>query len=179
MDRGLIPCPYCGHEVIPGSDECDACGQPLTDQHLPVPATVVERQLLSDRLTAIGHRPALCVPPTISVRDVVRMLVDNRVGCVLVLDQGNLAGIFTERDVLMKIGEKYAEWADRPVSDFMTSKVQSLSVTNKLAFALHRMDLGQFRHVPIVDEQNHPVGIISVRDVLQYLTGHMKSARQA
>ncbi len=177
MDRGLIPCPYCDHEVIPGSDECEGCGQPLTDQHLPVPATLVERRLLSDRLAAAGQRPALCVTPTISVRDVVRMLVDNRVGCVLVMDQGKVAGIFTERDVLMKIGEKFAEWADRPVRDFMTKNVQTLKANAKVAFAVHRMDLGQFRHVPIMDDKDHPMALVSVRDLLAYLAGHMKTAR--
>ena len=55
MTRGgkplmLLPCPYCDNEVIEGADECEACGQPLTESHLPVPATAVERALLTDRV---------------------------------------------------------------------------------------------------------------------------------
>ncbi len=179
MDRGLIPCPYCSHEVIPGSDECDECGQPLTDQHLPVPATLVERQLLSDRITACAPRPPICVTSSIPIREVLRMLVDNRVGCVLVMEQGKLAGIFTERDVLRKIGENAKEWGDRPVSEFMTRGVQTLKANTKIAFAFHRMDLGGFRHVPIVDDAGHPIGVISVRDLLKYLTGHLRTARKS
>ena len=99
-----LPCPYCGHEVLPGADACDACGQPLTESHLPVPATAVERSLLTDRVRLFQGRQPLVVSPTMPVQEVLRLLVDNKVGCVVVAEQGKLAGIFSERDVLMKLG---------------------------------------------------------------------------
>jgi CBS domain-containing protein len=178
MDRGLIPCPYCSHDVIAGADHCDNCSQPLTDSHLPIPATLVERRLLADRLSIFKLRQPLCVSPTMPVRETLRLLVDNRVGCVLVVQQGKLVGIFTERDVLLKIGEQAESLGDRPISEFMTSPVQTLPTTAKIAFAVHRMDLGGYRHVPLVNEQEQCVGVVSVRDILGYLTGQMRSARQ-
>jgi len=90
-----------------------------------------------------------------------------------VVEQGKLVGIFTERDVLMKLNDRAAELGDRPVSQFMTETVQSLPATAKIAFALHRMDLGGYRHVPIVDDEGRPIGIFSVRDMLNYLTRKM------
>ena len=54
----LLPCPYCDNEVIEGADTCDSCGQPLTESHLPIPATAVERALLTDRVwqaSALGR----------------------------------------------------------------------------------------------------------------------------
>src|SRR5258707_4146478 len=104
----LLPCPYCDNDVIEGADTCDACGQPLTESHLPVPATAVERALLTDRVELFKGRQPLVVSPTMPVREVMRLLADNKVGCVVVADQGKIVGIFTERDVLMKLGERAA-----------------------------------------------------------------------
>lgn len=166
----LLPCPYCDADVIAGSDECEACGQPLTDFHLPVPATHVERSLLTDRVRLFQSRQPLVVSPTIPLREVLRLMVDNKVGCVLVVEGGKIVGIFTERDVLLKIGEDAAAFGEKPVSEFMTASVQSLPPTAKIAFAVQRMDQGGFRHVPVVNDQGEPVGIFSVRDILNYLT---------
>jgi CBS domain-containing protein len=172
----LLPCPYCDHEVIAGSDECEACGQPLTDFHLPVPATAVERALLTDRVRLFQGRQPLVVSPTMPLREVLRLMVDNKVGCLLVVEKGVLAGIFSERDVLLKVGEDAAKLGERPVSEFMTANVQSLPPTAKIAFAVHRMDQGGYRHVPVVNEAGEPLGIFSVRDILTYVTRKLSRA---
>lgn len=173
----MLICPFCDHDVIEGADECDACGQPLTESHLPVPATPVERALLADRVRLFQGRAPLLVSATMPVRDALRLLVDNKVGCVLVGDKGKLAGIFTERDVLLKLGERAAELGDQPISQFMTANVQSLPPTAKIAFAVHRMDLGGYRHIPIVNAAGEPTGIFSVRDILSYLTRQLSAAK--
>jgi len=173
----LLPCPYCDAEVIEGADTCDVCGQPLTEQHLPIPATAVERALLSDRVRLFQGRQPMVVAPSTPVREVLRLLVDNKIGCVIVADQGKLAGIFTERDALLKLGEKAAELGGHPVSEYMTSKVESLPPTAKIAFAVHRMEHGGYRHVPVVDNQGRAVGIFSVRDILSYLTRKLAGGR--
>ena len=97
-------------------------------------------------------------------------------GCVVVAEHGKISGIFTERDVLLRVGEKAAEYGDRPVSEFMTSKVDALPPAAKIAFAVHRMDQGGYRHVPIVNDQGEAAGIFSVRDILNYLTRKLAKA---
>ena len=172
----LLPCPYCDQEVIEGSDTCDTCGQPLSESHLPVPATAVERALLTDRVKLFQGRRPLTVAPSTTVRECLRSLCDNKVGCLLVEEHGKTVGIFTERDALLKLGERAAELAERPVSEFMTSKVESLPPTAKIAFAVPRMDSGGYRHVPVVD-QGRTVGIFSVRDILSYLTRKLSASK--
>lgn len=173
----LLPCPYCGSDVIQGTDECESCGQTLTDTHLPIPATSVERALLADRVKLFQGRAPLSVSPTMPVREVLRLLVDNRVGCVMIVEKGQTLGIFSERDALLKLGEDPADWASKPVSEFMTKNVQSLPPTAKIAFAVHRMDQGGYRHVPVVNDKGEPVGIFSVRDILRYLTKAMATGK--
>jgi CBS domain-containing protein len=173
----LLPCPYCDNEVIEGADTCDSCGQPLTESHLPIPATPVERALLTDRVKLFQGRQPLIVSPTTTVRQSLRLLSEHKVGCLLVADQGKTVGIFTERDALLKLGERAAELGDRPISEFMTSKVESLPPTAKIAFAVHRMDHGGYRHVPVVNDKGETVGIFSVRDILSYLTKKLSTPK--
>jgi CBS domain-containing protein len=98
-------------------------------------------------------------------------------GGVLVAEEGKTIGIFTERDVLMKLGDNASSLGDRPVSEFMTTKVESLPTSAKIAFAVHRMANGGYRHVPVVNEQGDTVGIFSVRDILSYLTKKLAAGK--
>ena len=173
----LLICPFCDSDVIEGADSCDACGQPLMESGLPPPANTVERALLSDRVSLFQERQPLTASPRTTVTEVLRLLADNRVGCLLVQENGKSIGIFTERDVLLKIGDKAEEIGNRPISEFMTGKVESLPPTAKIAFAVQRMDHGGYRHVPVVNDQGETVGIFSVREILGYLTNKLSMGK--
>jgi CBS domain-containing protein len=166
-------CPYCGTENIEGVDDCAECCQSLGDTHLPPPRTALERAVLRDRVEALAPKRPVTVAPTTPVGQVLRLMVEHRIGCVLVTDDSGLLGIFSERDALRKLGAKAAEQSNRPVSQLMTSNPQTLVADAKIAFAVHRMDLGGYRHVPIVDQQGDLTGIISARDILRHLTDSM------
>jgi CBS domain-containing protein len=165
-----MDCPYCDIEVIEGADHCQECGLPIDEKSLPEPASAVELAILTDRVSLFEGRRPLLIPPTMPVREAIKLLALNNIGCMLVVEKTELAGIFTERDVLQKVGDQLATLGDKPVRQFMTASVQSLPTTAKVAFALHRMDVGGYRHVPIVNEHNRPVGIFSIREMLRYLT---------
>jgi len=112
------------------------------------------------------------------VREVLRLLAANRVGCVVVAEQRKVVGIFTERDALLKLGDRAAELGDRPIADFMTAQVESLPPTAKIAFAVHRMDHGGYRHVPVTNPQGEAIGMFSVREILDYLTKKLSASGQ-
>lgn len=172
----MSQCPHCDTENIQGVELCANCGQPLTHLEKLVPATEVERSLLKDRLSVLEpSQPVVSVGPDVPLRDVISLLAGRSIGCVLVVREGRVEGIFSERDVLCKIGARAEELAERPVSEFMTRDPQTLDLKAKVAFAVHRMDLGSYRHVPIVNEGGQPAAIVSVRDILRYLTEKMAS----
>ena len=59
---------------------------------------------------------------------------------------------------------------DRPVADFMTPSPETITKQDSIAYALHAMDLGGYRHIPVVAEDSKlPIGIISIRDILRFL----------
>ncbi|MEX0978419.1 MAG: CBS domain-containing protein [Pirellulales bacterium] len=163
-------CPNCGRQNIPGDEECAACGQSLDDSHLAPPSNEVERTLLGDRIAVLVPKEPITVAPTTPVGEVVRLMAKRRIGCVVVADEDRPMGIFSERDALRKIDTDAPDVTARPVSEFMTPNPQTLVADAKIAFAVQRMDVGGYRHLPIVDDRGELVGIISARDILRHLT---------
>jgi len=171
----MIICPYCDAENIEGADECEQCNETLTDLNIRVPATRVEADLLRDRIERLWPKSPSTVSPDTPVGDVLKKMVGETIGCVMVVDGGNLVGIFSERDALMKLNTDAAKFASRPISQFMTVDPVTLETNDKIAFALHKMNVGGYRHVPILFE-GKLVGVISIRDILRYLTERIAAA---
>jgi CBS domain-containing protein len=170
-----ILCPYCEAEVIEGSDECDKCGEALTHLSRRIPASSVEADLLRDRIERLWPKSPSTVSPETPVGEVLNKMVGEGIGCVMIVDQGKLIGIFSERDALMKLNTEAAKFRQRPISQFMTSGVVTLETSDKIAYALHKMNVGGYRHVPILF-QGKLAGVISIRDILRYLTERIAAA---
>jgi CBS domain-containing protein len=166
---GTILCPYCEAENIEGADVCETCGEALVDLSVRIPATSVEGDLLRDRIERLWPKSPSTVAPDTSVGDVLRKMVDERIGCVMIVDKGKLAGIFSERDALMKLNTDAGKFLKRPISQFMTPDPVTLETNDRIAFALHKMNVGGYRHIPILFE-GKLAGVISIRDILRYLT---------
>jgi CBS domain-containing protein len=162
-------CPDCGHENIDGEEWCAKCEQPLVQTAGPRPASEVERRILRDTIRRLVPREPVVVAPETPVGEVLNRLVDRQIGCAVVVSDRQVVGIFTERDALVKLNVEAARLRDRPVSEFMTRPVETLELDDRIAFALHKMDVGGYRHIPILDE-GRVMGIISVRRILNYIT---------
>ena len=171
----MIICPYCEHKNFEGVDVCERCTQPLDDQHLLDPSSRVERGLLKDRVDVLQPKAPVVVTPETRVAEVLKLLVDEKIGCVFVVEDEKVVGVFSERDALFRLNTEAKKHADSPISDFMTSEPRTLASTARIAFAVRMMDVGGYRHVPLVDENNHPTGVISARDILAYLSQRMRA----
>lgn len=118
-------------------------------------------------MVALSVRPPVCVGPTITVSDAVGMMVDHSAGSALVVEDGDVQGIVTERDVLRAMMSKVP--LDHPVVRLMTRHPQVISPTDSFHDCLHMMNLGGFRHMPIVDAARRPVGMVSIRDIARFI----------
>ena len=165
----MIICPQCHAENIEGADECEQCNQPLAEMSIRVPTSSVEADLLRDRIEKLWPKSPSSVPPNMPVGEVLKKMVNQTIGCVMVVEGDKLVGIFSERDALMKLNVDAPRLASRPISQFMTPKPVTLETNDKIAFALHKMNVGGYRHVPILFH-GKLVGVISIRDILRYLT---------
>jgi CBS domain-containing protein len=117
-------------------------------------------------------KPAITVAIHTPVSEAVHLMQTKRIGCVLVTSHDKLLGIFTERDVLKKILGAAFDLRQTPVSEVMTINPQALNEDDTIAYALNFMDLGGYRHIPIVNDDFNPVGLVSVKDIVSYFVQH-------
>ena len=105
------------------------------------------------------------IEPDRSVRDAIRLLVDKRIGSLLVVEGGRIAGIITERDILREAG-KYAGRLDaRKVRDAMTADLIVGVPDDDLNYVMNVMTKNKIRHLPILDGKSLQ-GMISIGDVV-------------
>jgi CBS domain-containing protein len=161
-------CPDCSHDNLAGSDACDQCGQDLSALDVPTPREGLQRAIMETPLKEVGLHPPNIVAPATPVLEAIRLMQQTRHGSVLVVETGKLVGIFTERDFLDRLALEQPDLSAVPVRDVMTPEPQALTEDDVLAFALHRMAVGHYRHIPVVKD-GHPVGFVSVRGLLRYL----------
>ena len=162
-------CPACKTDNLEGAEECKHCGQDLHDLSRPKAHSAVEKSLHVNKVTELGSRQVIVVDENRKVRDVIASLVLRRQGCAVVVDkEGKLIGVFTERDLLMKIAGEPDELLDHPISEFMVRNPTSIESSAPIAYAMHQMDVGGYRHVPVVND-GVPVSMISARDLIRFI----------
>ena len=148
----MLVCPACGaDDLIEGVDTCEHCLQPLTDMFIRVPKSSVEADLLRDLVEDLPVHEPIVVGPTATVGETLRLMVDQSVGCALVVVDNQLAGVFSERDALLKLGVNGGSLHGEPIVKYMTPNPAIVSADDKIAFALHKMDLGGYRHLPVME----------------------------
>ena len=101
----------------------------------------------------------------ITVAEAAALMKRHRIGAILIVDGGQLAGIFTERDALFRVIADGRDPAATRVADVMTSNPRTIAPDRPFGHALHLMYEGEFRHVPVV-ENGRPLGMVSARDAL-------------
>jgi 2-oxoglutarate/2-oxoacid ferredoxin oxidoreductase subunit beta len=152
---------------VPGglNDEyMDTLGERLAD---PSP---LQDQLDTEWIVELQPKTPITIIGQTSLANAIHQMNSHNIGCLLVTDeQGRLTGIFTERDVLMRVAGLVEDLAGTVVADYMTPEPYALKSNTSIKHALHLMSVHGFRHVPLVNDHYQPEGIISFRDVVHYL----------
>ncbi len=139
----------------------------------PVETTFIQDLMVENTLADLKPKPPITVDADTSLEKAIRQMNTHNIGCLLITDdKDRLIGIFTERDVLMRVTGLVDDLAAADVGDYMTADPVALTADLPIAQALHEMSVHGFRHLPLVDSEYHPEGIISFRDVIN----HMKAS---
>jgi len=129
--------------------------------------------ILCDSIASIGIKEPSTVVDSTALSECIELMRAKRIGSLLVVNRsGKIIGIFTERDCLMKVLGKEVDLS-APVNDYMTKHPICERPEASLAFALNLMSNGGFRHIPIIDQDNMPIGVISVKDVVDHIVKKM------
>ena len=113
----------------------------------------------------LGSQTPVTANGEMNVAQAARLMKERRVGALLVMHEGRLAGIFTERDALFRVIAEGRDPAATRLEDVMTANPRTITPDRPLGHALHMMHEGGFRHVPVV-EGGAPLGVVSARDAL-------------
>jgi CBS domain-containing protein len=161
-------CPSCGHDNIEGADRCEECVTSLLNLDVPQaeregPASPVMEdhigQLEQEFLSVSTDTPAV---------EVIRRMKEAGLGCALVVNDGNLVGIFTERDLLNKLTGPAAISNQIAVEKLMSVNPELLSDRDSIATAVNKMSMGRYRHIPI-RKADGSYSVTSIKHVLKYI----------
>ena len=164
-------CPSCGHDNLEGTDRCENCMKSLRDLDVPRSDATggLVRSVMEDNLDHLEQEEPLTVAPEASALQVAVWMKEAQTGCALVLDnQGHLAGIFTEHDVMCKLIDPEGAVKDLPVSELMSRNPEVLSMADSVAAALNKMAMGRYRHIPVA-QGDGSYSITSIKSVLNYI----------
>jgi len=118
------------------------------------------------------------IEPDARLSAAIRILSERRIGALLVMQNGRIEGILSERDVVRVLGERGAVVLDEPVSVTMTRKVVSCRPADTVAAIMEMMTMGKFRHLPVV-EDGKVVGLISIGDVVKWRVSEYENEQEA
>jgi len=129
------------------------------------------RNLRTDTVSRLRPNPPWSIESGRPVSEAVQLMRWQKVGCLLVTRAGRLAGIFTERDLLARVLAANLS-LESPIAACMTADPVTITLKDVVRTAIKRMEKGGYRHLPVVDEGNRPVGVLSAKQIVHYLAEH-------
>ena len=152
-------------DLFAATDEEEHIAEMQAHEEMRLAAAGLQRPI--GDLPALG--PVIACARTATVRQAIAMMHQQRIGYVLIVEQGRLLGIFTERDVLTKVAGRDVDIDRVPVGELMTPDPECLGVDDELVYALNQMSVGGYRHIPLLDDNGHPTGVVAMRHIVDYL----------
>jgi CBS domain-containing protein len=171
-------CPFCGHDNLPGNDRCVHCLHSLMQRQIPPSRRAGDafqdallNEPVSELLTGID---LLVCRPDDTVGQIVKIFQKQKKGCVLVYKNKKMVGILSNRDLLLRVAGLHADLTKVKVEDVMTRDPGAVRPEDPIAFAVNKMAMGGYRHVPVLRADGTPVSILLIRDILRYLSASKK-----
>jgi CBS domain-containing protein len=132
------------------------------------------RNLKVDSVSRLHPTPPWRVTPEQTVAEAVALMRQQCVGCLLVCRGDELLGIFTERDLMRRVLAAGLPLSTA-VGECMTRDPVVVHPKDSIAAAVRRMEEGGYRHLPVVDADGKPTGVLSVKRIVHYLAEHFPS----
>lgn len=139
------------------------------------PEKSISIKVFQKPISDLGPSRAITMDVDVSVQDAISKMQDAKIGSILITKDEKIAGIFTERDVLMKITGIVTNLDAAKVSEYMTPEPTCLRINDAIAYALHNMHFGGYRHVPIINDSLRPTAIVSIKDINNYLMDYFSN----
>ena len=141
---------------------------------IPLRSEALDPGFILEPLGRLMHTRVDKVDSSVSVAEAARMMAKSNSGCVVVMEGDRLIGIFSERDVLNKVVAAGLSPTEEKVVTHMTPDPECLGPDDEVAYALNKMAVGEFRRVPVLDDQGRLLGIFSITDLKRLVLDHFE-----
>ena len=128
-------------------------------------------EVSASRLSDVKRRPPVVVSPEATLVEVVDKLRAANRGAVVVVDNDAVIGIFTARDLMLRVNHAGDGWKHTPIKEVMSESPVTVHPAQSVEDAMNLMFAGNYRHLPMVDE-GRLVGLLSIRDLLKHLVSY-------
>jgi CBS domain-containing protein len=130
----------------------------------------LESALLGDTVKILApNEPIKCFADTTVHAAILQMAEKRRAAVVIVDREGQLRGVFTERDLLRRVAAPGRDPKTTPLGEVMTRDPETLGPDTLIAYAINRLHNASYRTIPLIDAQGRPIGIMTVNDIVQWL----------
>lgn len=127
--------------------------------------------------TRVKERPVVSLSPQATVLEACQKMTENNVGSIVVMEGEKLLGIFTERDLLNRVGAKGLDAKRTPLRDVMTANVTIVSMNESFENCFQKMQTTKCRRMPITDGKK-VIGMVTMRDLLEWLMQEIQEENQ-
>ncbi|MBI2082533.1 MAG: CBS domain-containing protein [Deltaproteobacteria bacterium] len=132
---------------------------------------MLRETLKNEKIQSLIVNPPLVVSRNRTAGEVIQEMQQRKTGCAIIMNGKKLEGIFTDRDALTRIAAKEADLS-LPIEKFMTPNPKTLKEQDSIASAIRLMNNGGYRRIPLLDDEGHVKGVLSVRNIVRYLAEH-------
>jgi CBS domain-containing protein len=134
---------------------------------------VIDNRTFKQPIRSIGMRACVILGENESVSAAIEAMRAAQIGSVLVTGPaGQLVGIFTERDALNRLALGEKDPKKTRLQELMHPQPETLTQDDDIGYALRLMSHGGYRRIPLVDREGRPVGVVSVRDIVDFIADH-------
>ncbi len=131
----------------------------------------IEKAFENTKVWHLKLNNPLTIEEGTTLRDTIRQMQERNTGCVTILRKKRVVGVFTERDILRKVVMARSS-LDEAVEKHMTQEPTVASRDTSVGEIMKIMEINEIRHVPLVDNRKEFVGIVSIRNIIDFLAEH-------
>ncbi len=132
-------------------------------------AKIFNADVFMQPVKILQRNTPISVEEGVSVDHALKIMIGKKIGCMLITQNKKLSGIVTEGDITRRFVPLKRDAAEVKVQEIMSRNLTTLDINDSIAFCLNAMVIGGFRHIPLVNDENIPVGVVSVKDIMNYV----------
>ncbi|MEE9403084.1 MAG: CBS domain-containing protein [Desulfobacteria bacterium] len=125
--------------------------------------------MLRKQLNEILTPNVISVSPTTSVSEAIRTMRSKNISCIVVLEENEPIGIFTERNVVQVLAERGADFDDREIRELMSSPVLTANKNTEMYTAYNLLVTHKIRRLVVVDDENHAIGVVTQSNLIEHI----------